>query len=121
MVDFVGIVFDLVFKYCNFVIILVDGVIGQMMEKVVLFEQCICLIDEEVIVCCLWVIIGRIYYCIFNIIILLEFDFVEMEKCNIYFQKKYVEIEENEVCFEEFYCEDVEYLIVVFGFCVCIV
>ena len=33
MADFVGIAFDLAFKYRNPAIILADGVIGQMMEK----------------------------------------------------------------------------------------
>ena len=40
-----------------------------------------------------------------------------MEKRNIHLQKKYAEIEENEVCFEELHCEDSEYLIVAFGSC----
>lgn len=33
MADFVGLGFDLAFKYCNPAIILADGIIGQMMEK----------------------------------------------------------------------------------------
>jgi len=36
MADFVGLAFELAFKYRNPAIILADGVIGQMMEKVVL-------------------------------------------------------------------------------------
>lgn len=36
MYDFVPLGFELAFKYCNPVMILADGVIGQMMEKVVL-------------------------------------------------------------------------------------
>lgn len=36
MADFVGLGFDLAFKYRNPAIILADGIIGQMMEKVVL-------------------------------------------------------------------------------------
>ena len=40
-----------------------------------------------------------------------------MEKRNIHLQKKYAEIEENEVRFEELHCEDAEYLIVAFGSC----
>ena len=39
MTDFVGLGFDLAFKYRNPVMILSDGVIGQMMEKVHLPEQ----------------------------------------------------------------------------------
>lgn len=36
MADFVALGFDLAFKYRNPAIILADGIIGQMMEKVVL-------------------------------------------------------------------------------------
>ena len=36
MADFVALGFDLAFKYNNPAIILSDGVIGQMMEKVIL-------------------------------------------------------------------------------------
>ena len=39
MADFVGLAFELAFKYRNPAIILADGVIGQMMEKVVLPAQ----------------------------------------------------------------------------------
>ena len=39
MADFVGLGFDLAFKYCNPAMILADGIVGQMMEKVVLPEQ----------------------------------------------------------------------------------
>ena len=39
MVDFVGLGFDLAFKYTNPAMILADGIVGQMMEKVVLPEQ----------------------------------------------------------------------------------
>ena len=39
MVDFVGLGFDLAFKYSNPAMILADGIVGQMMEKVVLPEQ----------------------------------------------------------------------------------
>jgi 2-oxoglutarate ferredoxin oxidoreductase subunit alpha len=39
MVDFVRLSFDLAEKYRNPVMILADGAIGQMMEKVELFDQ----------------------------------------------------------------------------------
>lgn len=39
MHDFVGLAFDLAFKYRNPAMILADGAIGQMMEKVVLAPQ----------------------------------------------------------------------------------
>lgn len=52
MADFVGLAFDLAFKYRNPAIILADGVIGQMMEKVVLPEQRPRLTNEEVMARC---------------------------------------------------------------------
>ena len=117
MADFVGIAFDLAFKYRNPAIILADGVIGQMMEKVVLPEQRTRLTDEEVIARCPWATTGRTHHRTPNIITSLELDPAEMEKRNIHLQKKYAEIEENEVRFEELHCEDAEYLIVAFGSC----
>ncbi|MDE6179680.1 MAG: 3-methyl-2-oxobutanoate dehydrogenase subunit beta, partial [Phocaeicola sp.] len=51
------------------------------------------------------------------IITSLELDPAEMEKRNIHLQKKYAEIEEKEVRFEELQCENAEYLIVAFGSC----
>lgn len=39
MADFVGLGFDLAFKYRTPSIILADGIVGQMMEKVVLPTQ----------------------------------------------------------------------------------
>lgn len=38
-----------------------------------------------------------------------------MEENNIRFQAKYRQIEENEVRYEEFMCEDAEYLLIAFG------
>ena len=59
MADFVGLAFDLAFKYRNPAIILADGVIGQMMEKVVLPELKPRRTDEEVIAQCPWAANGR--------------------------------------------------------------
>ena len=39
-----------------------------------------------------------------------------MEENNIRFQAKYRKIEENEVRYEEFQCEDAEYLLIAFRF-----
>ncbi len=38
-----------------------------------------------------------------------------MEENNLRFQAKYRKIEENEVRYEEFHCDDAEYLLVAFG------
>jgi 2-oxoglutarate ferredoxin oxidoreductase subunit alpha len=50
-----------------------------------------------------------------NIITSLELDPAIMEENNIRFQKKYKLIEENEVRYETFMCDDAEYLLVAFG------
>ena len=59
MADFVGLAFDLAFKYRNPAVILADGVIGQMMEKVVLPPQKPRRTDEEIIAQCPWATTGR--------------------------------------------------------------
>ena len=48
MYDFVFLAFDLAFKYRNPAMILADGAIGQMMEKVRLSEQQPRLTDEQI-------------------------------------------------------------------------
>lgn len=117
MADHVGLAFDLAFKYLNPAIILADGVIGQMMEKVVLPPPRRRLTDEEVIVRCPWAANGRTNGRAPNIITSLELDPAIMEKRNIHLQEKYKTIQEKEVRFEEITCEDAEYLIVAFGSC----
>ena len=117
MADFVGLAFDLAFKYRNPAIILADGVIGQMMEKVVLPKPRPRLTDEQVIARCPWSANGRRKGRKPNIITSLELDPAAMEKRNIHIQAKYKEIEEKEVRYEEILCEDAEYLIVAFGSC----
>ena len=117
MCDFVGLGWDLAFKYRTPAMILADGVIGQMMEKVVLPEQRTRLTDEEVVARCPWAANGKASGRKPNIITSLELDPAEMEKRNIHLQQKYAEIEANEVRYEEINCEDAEYLIVAFGSC----
>ncbi len=115
MADFVGLAFELAFKYRNPAIILADGVIGQMMEKVTLPPQRARRTDEEVIAECPWATTGKPKSRKPNIITSLEMQPEEMEKHNLRFQAKYKEIEANEVRFEEINCEDADYLIVAFG------
>src|SRR5574344_3034474 len=59
MADFVGLAFDLAFKYRNPAMILADGVIGQMMEKVVLPPIKPRRTDAEVIKECPWATTGK--------------------------------------------------------------
>lgn len=115
MADFVGLGFELAFKYRNPAIILADGVIGQMMEKVVLPAQKPRRTDEEVIAQCPWAANGRSKNRGPNIITSLELDPAVMELNNNRFQAKYKLIEENEVRYEEIDCEDADYLFVAFG------
>lgn len=115
MADFVELGFELAFKYRNPAIILADGVIGQMMEKVVLPEQKPRRTDEEVIAQCPWASTGKPKDRKSNWITSLELQPEEMEQNNLRFQAKYKEIEKNEVRYEEINCEDADYIIVAFG------
>jgi 2-oxoglutarate ferredoxin oxidoreductase subunit alpha len=115
MADFVELAFKLAFKYRNPAMILTDGVIGQMMEKVVLPAQKPRRTDEEVMAQCPWATFGRIGGRKPNIITSLELQPEIMEKNNERYQAKYKLIEENEVRYEEINCEDADYLIVAFG------
>ncbi|MBQ8360868.1 MAG: 3-methyl-2-oxobutanoate dehydrogenase subunit VorB [Bacteroidaceae bacterium] len=117
MADFVDLSFELAFKYRNPAMILSDGVIGQMMEKVVLPPFKPRRTEEEIREECPWATTGRHGKRQPNIITSLELDPAEMEKRNIKLQEKYRLIEENEVRYEEINCEDAEYLIVAFGSC----
>ncbi len=115
MADFVGLGFDLAFKYRTPAMILADGIVGQMMEKVVLPEQRPRRTDEEIRQQCPWAITGKTAGRSHNVITSLERDSALMEKNNERFQATYREIEKNEVRYEAYGIEDAEYLIVAFG------
>jgi 2-oxoglutarate ferredoxin oxidoreductase subunit alpha len=115
MADHVALGFELSFKYNNPAMILSDGVIGQMMEKVVLPEQRPRRTEEEIRAAQSWAALGKPASRQPNIITSLELDSSIMEQNNIRFQTKYKLIEENEVLYEEILCEDADFLIVAFG------
>jgi 2-oxoglutarate ferredoxin oxidoreductase subunit alpha len=116
MNDFVELGFQLAFKYRNPALILTDGVIGQMMEKVILSDYIPRLTAEEINEKYgSWVTNGRKSYRERNIVTSLEMDSGKMEKNNIRFQEKYAKMEAEEVLYEEIQCEDAEYLLVAFG------
>jgi 2-oxoglutarate ferredoxin oxidoreductase subunit alpha len=115
MADHVALGFDLAFKYNNPAMILTDGVIGQMMEKVVLPPQRERKTEEEIRHEQPWATLGKPRGRKRNVITSLELDPSKMEDNNIRFQEKYRRIEENEVLYEELLCDDAEYLIVAFG------
>lgn len=116
MADFVDLAFDLAFKYRNPVLILSDGVIGQMMEKVVLPKQKARLSDEEVIKRYGdWATVGKPKNRERNIITSLELDSHKQEAHNLKLQAKYRKMEENEVRYEAINCEDADYILVAYG------
>ncbi|MDO5664692.1 MAG: 3-methyl-2-oxobutanoate dehydrogenase subunit VorB [Bacteroidia bacterium] len=115
MADFVGLGFDLAYKYRNPAMILTDGVIGQMMEKVKLPEYKRRRTEQEIREQCPWATLGKTPDREPNIITSLEMDSEIMEKRNIGFQEKYKEIEKNEVRYEALNCENADYILVAFG------
>ena len=115
MADFVDLAFELAFKYRNPAMILSDGVIGQMMEKIVLPPYKPRRTDEEVIQQCPWASTGKTRNRGVNVITSLELKPEIMEERNIHLQKKYQEIRDKEVRYETMQCDDAEYVIVSFG------
>ena len=115
MADFVGLGLDLAFKYRTPAMILADGVVGQMMEKVVLPPYKPRRTDEEIREQCPWAVTGKYGRRHHNVVTSLEMDSTAMEKNNIRLQETYKKIAENEVRFQEYFIEDAEYLIVAFG------
>jgi 2-oxoglutarate ferredoxin oxidoreductase subunit alpha len=113
MADFARLGFDLAFKYRNPVVILSDGAIGQMMEKVELFEQQprSSTFDQS------WVTTGKTPDRERNIITSLDLDPLKMEQHNKKLQAKFQQMRENEVRFEKIECDDAEYLTVAYGSC----
>lgn len=115
MADFVDLAFELAFKYRNPAMILSDGVIGQMMEKVVLPPMKPRRTEEQIKKECPWASIGRTRDREPNIITSLELKPEVMEVRNLYLQEKYRRIKETEVRYETTLCDDADYLIVAFG------
>ena len=115
MADFVDLAFELAFKYRNPAMILSDGVIGQMMEKVVLPPQKPRRTDEQIRQECPWAAVGRPATRKPNIITSLELTSEVMEQRNLHLQEKYSEIKAKEVRFETQQLDDADYMIVSFG------
>lgn len=115
MADFVDLAFELAFKYRNPAMILSDGVIGQMMEKVVLPPFKPRRTEEEIKKECPWATVGRTKNRKPNIITSLELKSEVMEERNLHLQEKYNTIQENEVRYETQQMEDADYIIVAFG------
>jgi 2-oxoglutarate ferredoxin oxidoreductase subunit alpha len=112
IVDFTRLAFELAFKYRNPVMIQSDGIIGQMMEKVELFEQ-IPRVEPDYD----WATLGRKNGKPATFVTSLQLQAEEQEKVNLRLQAKYREVEKNEVRYETYKCDDAEYLLTAFGSC----
>ncbi len=110
MADFVDLGFELAFKYRNPVMMLSDGAIGQMMEKVYLSPQ-----KERMKTFPEWATTGKPATRPRNIITSLDLD----PNCQEIFikklEEKYELIKQKEVRYEEYQTEDAEYLLVAYG------
>ncbi len=115
MADFVALGFDLAFKYRTPAMILADGIVGQMMEKVVLPPYRPRRTDEEIRQQCPWAVTGKHGRGHRNVSTTLELESHAMEENNKRLARTYAEIERNEVRYEEYMTEDADYLLVAFG------
>ena len=95
--------------------ILADGIVGQMMEKVVLPEQRPRRTEEEVRRQCPWAANGREGLRKRNVITSLELESSKMEEINDRLQARYEEIRKAEPRWEEIEVDEADYLIVAFG------
>ncbi len=116
MNDFVDLAFELAFKYRNPALILADGAIGQMMEKVELSDYKPRLTADQINEKYgSWTTTGKKPNRDYNIITSLELDSAKMEQNNLRFQEKYQTMENEEVRYEMIDCDDADYVLVAFG------
>jgi 2-oxoglutarate ferredoxin oxidoreductase subunit alpha len=109
MFDFVYLGFELAEKYRNPALILSDGALGQMMEKVKLREDKLPKNDIS------WAATGKPKTRDRNIVTSLFLQPEKMEKINLGLQAKYKKIRENEQRWETRMTDDAEYLITAYG------
>ncbi len=111
MADFVFDAFDLADKYRNPVMILADGALGQMMEKVEFRDYD----PKEHIPPKPWATTGKTKDRERNILTSLHIQPEKMEQINLHLQEKYRRITEQEVRYEVVETDDAEFLIVAYG------
>jgi 2-oxoglutarate ferredoxin oxidoreductase subunit alpha len=108
--------FDLAFRYRVPVMMLSDGMIGQMMEKVVVTRSRPRWTAEEISAMSdSWATIGRHGGRGQNVVSSLELDNQIQERHNHTLQETYRRIEADEVRFEETLTDDAQYVVVAFG------
>jgi 2-oxoglutarate ferredoxin oxidoreductase subunit alpha len=110
LTDLTYLSFDLADKYRNPVLILSDGILGQMMEPIVLPEP----IDGKSLPEKAWALTGARNRPP-NVIKSLYLDVNLLEKLNLKLQEKYRRIEREEVRFEEVSVADAEVVLVAYG------
>lgn len=115
MADFVALGFDLAFKYRTPAMLLADGIVGQMMEKVVLPEPRPRRTPEEIARQCPWAVTGNPSNRKPNVLTTLELESDKMEVNNRRLQVTYRKIEQNEVRYQEYFTDDAEVVFVAFG------
>lgn len=111
MVDFTFLGFELADKYRSPVLILSDGAIGQMMEKVNMPAPVKYSPDKP------WATTGKKSGKPRNYLTSLYIEAEKMEKKNIELQKKFSRMKENEVRYQEYCVDDAEIIIVAYGLC----
>ena len=116
MADFVAKGFDWAFAHRNPAMILVDGTIGQMMEKVVLPEQRARLSETEIKRLYPWAVTGDMRHRnARNCVTSLELDPTKMEEKIMAREARYREAETNDAECETTMTEDAEVVMVAFG------
>ena len=109
MCDFTIKAFELAENYRNPVVVLADGVLGQMVEPLQFPEEAIKpTIDTS------WAVCGN-SETKNNLVTSIFLDFDQLEDFNYKLQNKYQEIKEKEVEFEEYQMEDAEIILVSYG------
>ena len=109
MCDFTYKAFDLAQKYRNPVVVLADGVLGQMIEPLTYPEVAVTPKKDKS-----WAVCGD-KETRENLITSIYLNFDELEEYNNKLQEKYRNIEDNEVDFETYMTDDAETVIVAYG------
>jgi 2-oxoisovalerate ferredoxin oxidoreductase alpha subunit len=109
MCDFTIKAFELAERYRNPVVVLADGVLGQMVEPLQFPDEAIKpSIDTT------WAVCGT-KETKNNLVTSIFLDFDQLEDFNYKLQDKYQKIKKNEVEYEEYYMEDAEIILVSYG------
>lgn len=110
MVDFIGDAFDMADQYRTPVMVMGDGMIGQMMEPVEFKPR-----EKRVLPDKTWAANGLGDRKTHNVINSLYLKANELEQHNIHLAEKFDEIKANETRYELFNCEDADLLLVAYG------